>query len=202
MNAVADDNLISAVAVVMQRPWSGCACNHRARIGALIGSGLTDLRALPSRANAKAGRAGRSRSSTAQQAQLVVYGQAAFWIARVLRHLPYYTKQGSRPAGAMRDGRWKLSSMNDTDRRWNSSISPRSNVGERRSSSSTTQHGTGELPMSNYETGGERRAPRRTAPEPLPTVIFNQGDVELERPGFYRGADSGAWASGGGCGDE
>ena len=42
------------------------------------------------------------------QAQLLRTGQAPRAGRQFFWHLPHYTNQGSRPAGAMRDGKWKL----------------------------------------------------------------------------------------------
>jgi arylsulfatase A len=49
------------------------------------------------------------------QARLLRTGTAAAGTRRCFWHLPHYTNQGSRPAGAIRDGRWKLVEHYDTD---------------------------------------------------------------------------------------
>ena len=42
------------------------------------------------------------------QAGVLTSGKASSGSRPLFWHIPHYTNQGSRPAGAMRDGRWKL----------------------------------------------------------------------------------------------
>jgi len=49
------------------------------------------------------------------QARLLRTGKAGARTRTFFWHLPHYTNQGSRPAGAVRDGRWKLVEHYDTD---------------------------------------------------------------------------------------
>lgn len=49
------------------------------------------------------------------QVQLLRTGQPATTSRTFFWHLPHYTNQGSRPAGAIRDGRWKLVEHYDSD---------------------------------------------------------------------------------------
>ena len=42
------------------------------------------------------------------QAQVLISGKSSAESRPLYWHIPHYTNQGSRPAGAMRDGRWKL----------------------------------------------------------------------------------------------
>lgn len=50
------------------------------------------------------------------QAQLLRTGRPASRSRRIFWHIPHYTNQGSRPSGAMRDGRWKLVEHYDDER--------------------------------------------------------------------------------------
>jgi arylsulfatase A len=50
------------------------------------------------------------------QAQLLRTGRPAASARQLFFHIPHYTNQGSRPAGAMRDGKWKLVEHYDDDR--------------------------------------------------------------------------------------
>jgi arylsulfatase A-like enzyme len=63
--------------------------------------------------------AGRPISETvdgASQAALLRNGRATASDRTFYWHIPHYTNQGSRPAGAIRDGRWKLVEHYDTQR--------------------------------------------------------------------------------------
>ncbi len=50
------------------------------------------------------------------QAQLLRTGRPSSRVRRFFWHIPHYTNQGSRPSGAMRDGRWKLVEHYDDER--------------------------------------------------------------------------------------
>ena len=63
---------------------------------------LLDLAGIPSRGEKRAALDGVSQASLLRTGSPRGASRALYW------HIPHYTNQGSRPAGAVRDGRWKL----------------------------------------------------------------------------------------------
>ena len=127
-------------------------------------------------------------STESQQAKLLRTGKATmdhafFW------HLPHYTKQGSRPAGAMRDGRWKLVEHCDTGQVELFDLD--TDVGERVDRSNTDATRTASL-RQQLRDWRIAVAPRRHTGSD--TALLNQLYVEFDPTRFDPlGADSGAW---------
>ena len=65
---------------------------------------LLELASVSLPADAKAD----ARLDGVSQAKLLVSGRAVAPARPLYWHIPHYTNQGSRPSGAMRDGKWKL----------------------------------------------------------------------------------------------
>jgi len=125
-------------------------------------------------------------------------GKAAFGSRAFFWHLPHYTKQGSRPAGAMRDGRWKLVEHYDTGEVELFDLD--TDVGERVDRSNTDATRTASLRQQlrdwRIAVGGQENTPN-----PLPTPHSSTSSTSSStRPASIRSAQTAArgelWRSG------
>ncbi len=126
------------------------------------------------------------------QAQLLRTGKPSLGSRTFFWHLPHYTNQGSRPAGAVRDGRWKLVEHYDTGQVELFDLD--ADVSERVDRSNTDSKRTASLRQQLHDwriaVGAQENTPNPAAD----AALFNQLYVEFDPTRFDPlGADSGAW---------
>ncbi len=88
---------------------------HGLAKGRVIGSPFVNLDWMPTLLELAGAPPARSIDGVSQ-AGVLTSGKSSSGSRPLFWHIPHYTNQGSRPAGAMRDGRWKLVEHYDVDR--------------------------------------------------------------------------------------